>query len=96
VITPLLTASQQVGNELEAAAYYTLPPVQMPDDDDGDEDDDDDGDEDENDDGLSLPHEQAPSHGKDREQAQLPYDDEDYRSYRSRAPNYLDPAFMPS
>lgn len=27
---------------------------------------------------------------------QLPYDDEDYRSYRSQVPSYLDPAFMPS
>lgn len=61
--------------------YYTLPPVQMPEDDMEEEDEDNAGKGD------------APVQ---KELAQQLYDDQDYRTYRSRAPSYLDPAFMPS
>ncbi len=88
-----------------AAAYYTLPPVQMPDDDDEEDDDDDDDEEAEDEVGASngeakgtLGAQPAASFafGKGEGQQQQPYDDEDYRTYRAQAPNYLDPAFMPS
>lgn len=88
-----------------AAAYYTLPPVQMPDDDDEEDDDEEEAAEEEEvgaDDGEAkgtLGAQPATSFafgkGEGQEQQQ-PYDDEDYRTYRAQAPNYLDPAFMPS
>jgi hypothetical protein len=82
----------------------------MPDDDDEEDDDDDgdDGDEEKeeeeevgDDNGEvkgTLGAQPAASLAEKGEgqQQQQPYDDEDYRTYRAQAPNYLDPAFMPS
>ena len=85
-----------------AAAYYTLPPVQMPDDDD-EEDEEEDEEEAEEEVGAdngeakgTLGAQPAASFAFGKGEGQQPYDDEDYRTYRAQAPNYLDPAFMPS